>query len=132
MKKYVDYFVKKFIICTKNKVPNPKYSLRPPVTNTYVPWECVQIDLIGSWKITNFKGLEFSIKAVTIIDVGTRWHELPLFIKKGPITYRLSLTASGSVAILTQRWLSTTTVPSSLEIFTNSVYPTVQFLRELP
>ena len=82
-KKHINYFDKQCITCTKNKVPSPKYDLLPPSTNLYEPCEYFQIDLIGLWKITDSKGLDFLIKAVTMIDVGTRWPELQSSTEKG-------------------------------------------------
>ena len=52
------------------------YGHLPPILQQYDPWECVQADLFGPWKYTDPNEIDQSIRAVSFINVATRWPEL--------------------------------------------------------
>ena len=63
--------------CQKDKRVTRKYGHLPvPTDQEYEPWECVQADLFGPWKYKDIDSIEREIKAVSFIDVATRWPEL--------------------------------------------------------
>ena len=72
----VSKFVKDCETCQKWKRPGRRYGKLPAHTAPYEPWECIQIDLFGPWSFDDINGITRQIKAVTIIDVCTRWIEI--------------------------------------------------------
>ena len=72
MERIINKFVEECNTCTRTKLPATKYGHLPPAINTYEPWECVQIDLIAPWTFADMNGIDFSIRAVTMVDVATR------------------------------------------------------------
>ena len=68
--------------CQKNKRVTKNYGHLPPTSQSYEPWECVQADLFGPWSYTDVDGVEQSIRAVSFMDVGTRWVELHEYSSK--------------------------------------------------
>ena len=62
--------------CQKNKRAARKYGHLPPTFQEYEPWKCVQADFFGLWTYKDVNGLDRMIKAVSFIDVATRWPEL--------------------------------------------------------
>ena len=67
--------------CQQIKRVTRPYGHLPPSLQEYDPWECVQVDLFGSWSYTDTNGIDRSIRAVSFIDVATRWSELHTYNK---------------------------------------------------
>mmetsp|Transcript_13570 Transcript_13570/g.16453 ORF Transcript_13570/g.16453 Transcript_13570/m.16453 type:complete len:698 (+) Transcript_13570:1112-3205(+) len=66
-------------ICSRIKRNQRNYGhlpVSPLATNPPQPWETIQVDLFGPWTWTDCNGIDRSIRAVSIIDVATRWIEL--------------------------------------------------------
>ena len=81
----------------KNKRVTKNYGHLPPTLQFYQPWECVQADLFGPWHYTDINGAEQAIRAVSFIDVATRWPELHNYDSK----------RSGEIALIFDRkWLN--------------------------
>ena len=62
--------------CQIHKKPGKKYGHLPPkVQPPQVPWNRVDIDLIGPFKVKTPKGV-FELRALTMIDPATGWFEI--------------------------------------------------------
>ena len=81
----------------KNKQVTRNYGHVPPTNQSYEPWECVQADLFGPWKFKDIDGIDREIKAVSFIDVATRWTELHEYGSK---------TSENISLIFDQEWLN--------------------------
>ena len=68
--------------CQKNKRVTRPYGHLPPNLQQYDPWKCVQVDLFGPWSYTDANGIDRFIRAVSFIDVATRWPELHSYNEK--------------------------------------------------
>ena len=61
----------------KDKRVTQRYGRLPaPTDQEYEPWECVQANFFEPWKFKNVDGIDQEIKAISFIDVATRWPEL--------------------------------------------------------
>jgi len=104
-------FIRNCSICQKWKRPGRRYGKIPAHTTQYQPWECIQIDLFGPWSFDDVNGITRQIKAITIIDVCTRWIEIQQYgVKK-----------SEEISLITDReWLNRYPRPS-YAIFDNGM-----------
>ena len=78
--------------CQKNKRSTKKYGHLPPAIQ-----ECVQADLFGPWKYNDVDGIDRVIKAVSFIEVTTRWPEIHGYGSK---------TSEDIALIFDQEWLN--------------------------
>ena len=83
--------------CQRFKRVSLKYGHIPPSIRIYEPWEYVQVDLFGPWYFKDIDGIDRQIKAVSFIDIATRWPELHEYDTK----------ASENIALIFDReWLN--------------------------
>ena len=85
IKNDVRNFVRSCHTCQVYKRTNRQYGLLPLTTPETVPWNTVQVDLIGPWKMERDNAvLEFL--ALTAIDPVTCWPEFVLITNKSSYT----------------------------------------------
>ena len=76
LRKDVEAFTRKCHNCQKNKKVRRKYGKLPPkVAEPAIPWDRVNIDLIGPLTIKATNG-KFELNALTMIDPATGWFEI--------------------------------------------------------
>lgn len=76
MHKQIHDHVKTCDICQRVKGPRKKYGLLPKkIHPDLVPWNRVDVDLIGPFTVTTPKG-KFELRALTMIDPATGWFEI--------------------------------------------------------
>ena len=62
--------------CQKFKKKRKKYSKLPPKVVDLTPWECVCIDLVGPYTVTDKMGNDRVLTAMTFIDPATGWFKV--------------------------------------------------------
>jgi hypothetical protein len=67
--------VKKCLPCQKCKKTRKPYGHLPAKTAEIEPWQTVQVDLVGPWKVKTPSGTK-SLLALTAIDPATGWFEI--------------------------------------------------------
>ena len=67
--------VKKCLPCQKCKKTRKPYGHLPAKTAEKEPWQTVQVDLVGAWKVKTPSGTK-SLLALTAIDTATGWFEI--------------------------------------------------------
>ena len=107
--------------CQHNKHSGPGYGLLPPREAALVPWEEVNVDLIGPWSI-NINGEEVKFRAFTCIDPVTNLTEI----------VRVDNTRSKHVAAkFEQSWLSRYPRPDRCVYDRGSEFVGLEFQRLL-
>ena len=109
------------MVCKKWKRSTKKYGHLPAHVSHPDPWACVQIDLFGPWSFTDVHGRDRSLRAVSVIDIGTRWIELLPFTDKRSETVALTFD---------QEWLCRYPRPESV-IFDNGAEFGSEFIELL-
>ena len=74
----IKQFVKKCKACQRFKKQKKKYGKLPPKDVELTPWDTVCIDLIGSYTVTDQKGHDRILNAMTFVDPATGWFEICL------------------------------------------------------
>ncbi len=67
--------------CQVNKWQSQKYGHLPPKTIYTIPWECLCVDLIGSYTLKGKDNLQIDFMALTMINPASSWFkiaELPI------------------------------------------------------
>jgi hypothetical protein len=59
--------------CQVNKRRSQKYGYLPPKTVITNPWECLCVDLIGSYTLKGKDNLQIDFMALTMIDPASSW-----------------------------------------------------------
>ena len=62
--------------CQINKRRSQKYGHLPPKTFYTIPWECLCVDLIGSYTLKGKDNLQIDFMALTMIDPASSWFEI--------------------------------------------------------
>ncbi len=62
--------------CQINKRRSRKYGHLPPKTVYTIPWECLCVDLIGSYTLKGKDNLQIDFMALTMIDPASSWFEI--------------------------------------------------------
>ena len=76
MHKHIHEHVKTCDVCQRVKGPRKKYGKLPvKVHPPLVPWNRVEVDLIGPFTVNTPKG-KFELRALTMIDPATGWFEV--------------------------------------------------------
>lgn len=69
-------YTKRCDACQRNKTHRPNYGKLPePIPSSNIAWDCVAVDCVGPWAVTT-RTQELTFRALTIIDMHTRWFEM--------------------------------------------------------
>ena len=79
----INAFTKTYTTCQKFKQKTKKYSKLPPKQEDLIPWECVYVDLVGPYTVTDKPGCDRVLNAMTFIDTATTgWFEITEILHK--------------------------------------------------
>ena len=76
MEKDIKEYTKVCKTCQKYKKKRKKYGKLPSKVVDLTPWECVCVDLIGPYTVTDKMGNDRVLTAMTFIDPATGWFEV--------------------------------------------------------
>ena len=76
MESDIKAFTKACPTCQKHKKKRKKYGKLPPKQVDLIPWECVCVDLVGPYTVTDKTGCDRVLQAMTFIDPATGWFEI--------------------------------------------------------
>jgi hypothetical protein len=62
--------------CQVNKRRSQKYGHLPPKTAYTIPWECLCVDVIGSYTLKGKDNLQIDFMALTMINPASSWFEI--------------------------------------------------------
>ena len=114
--KHVHDHVKHCDVCQRVKGSRKKYGKLPPKTHPpLVPWNRVDIDLVGPFKVNTPKG-QFEFRALTMIDPATGWFEVKDVV---------SPSAEDAMVAFDDTWLSRYPRPEFLGFDGGSEYKSV-------
>ena len=82
MEDQIRQFVKQCPTCERFKKQKKKYGHIPPKNVELIPWDTVCIDLIGPYTVTDQKGNDRILNAMTFVDPATGWFEIAEIIDK--------------------------------------------------
>ena len=72
--------------CQINKRQQKKYGHLPAKEAEYLPWERVNVDLIGPYTVQMTEDSTQELRALTMIDPATRWFETSPISDKSAVT----------------------------------------------
>ena len=76
MEDEIRQFVKQCPTCQRFKKKKKKYDKLPPKNVELIPWDTVCIDLVGPYTVTDQRGNDRILNAMTFVDPATGWFEI--------------------------------------------------------